>query len=165
MSDINKGGVDFVCSTFGVRGFYSVAAPENLSHDGCYDVIFVGSLFSHLPVTIWASWLSRLYEMLSKNGVLVFSTLGMDLYNQIAPEYRKEFETGTEGFFFSETTNQGGGNLPPDIYGTTYVSDSYVRRVVASHSLGKLIGFYPKGLSALQDVYVITNQPAAASMS
>jgi SAM-dependent methyltransferase len=158
VSDINKEAVDFVCSTFGVQGFYSVATPEKLSHDGCSDVIFVGSLFSHLPVTIWASWLSRLYGMLTKNGVLVFSTHGMDLYNQIAPAGRKELETDTEGFFYGEMTFGGGGILPPTIYGTTYVSDSYVRQVVDSRALGNLIGFYPKGLSKLQDVYVITNQ-------
>jgi SAM-dependent methyltransferase len=156
VSDINKPAVDFVCNTFGVRGFYSVAAPENLSHDGRYDVIFVASLFSHLPVTTWPSWLSRLYLMLTKNGVLVFSTHGMDLCNQIAPAERKQLDTGTEGFLYSETTFGGGPSLPPDIYGTTYVSESYVRGVVASRSLGKLIGFYPKKLSALQDVYVIT---------
>ena len=155
VSDINKEAVDFVCRTFPVKGFYSVGTPEELSHDGCYDVIFVGSLFSHFPVTIWASWLSRLYGMLTKNGVLVFSTHGMDLYNQLGPAARKELETDTEGFFYGETTFQGRANLPPTIYGTTYVSESYVRQVVASRALGNLIGFYPKGLSALQDVYVI----------
>ncbi|HZI50740.1 MAG TPA: class I SAM-dependent methyltransferase, partial [Terriglobia bacterium] len=158
VSDINKEAVDFVCRTFGVKGFYSVGTPEKLSHDGYYDVIFVGSLFSHLPVTIWASWLSRLYGMLSKNGVLVFSTHGMDLYKQIAPAERQRLETDTEGFFYGEVTFGGGGILPPTIYGTTYVSDSYVRQVVKSRALGNLIGFYPKGLSQLQDVYVIRDQ-------
>jgi len=155
VSDINKEAVDFVCSTFGVKGFYSVGTPEKLSYDGRHDVIFVGSLFSHLPVTTWASWLSRLYGMLTKNGVLVFSTHGMDLYDKIAPAGRKELKTDTEGFFYGEATYQGEANLPPTIYGTTYVSESYVRQVVASRGLGNLSGFYPKGLSALQDVYVI----------
>jgi SAM-dependent methyltransferase len=152
VSDINKAAVDFVRRAFGVRGFYSVAAPEHLNHDGRYDVIFVCSLFSHLPLNTWASWLSKLYSLLTPNGVLVFSTHSVNSCDDLPPGEHQKLETGEEGFLFSDITY---GDLPPEIYGTTYVSEGYVRRVVASHALGKLIGFYPNGMSGVQDVYVI----------
>ena len=82
-SDILTGAVDFVTDTFGVRGINSARKPADLVFDRTFDLIFVASLFSHLPRRRFLGWLKALHKGLSPNGLLVFSTHGASRFPQI----------------------------------------------------------------------------------
>ena len=154
VSDIDHAAVDWVRKTFGVTGFYSVADPRDLHHDRQYDVVFVASLFSHLPRSLWLPWLLRLRSLLEKDGLLVFSTLNLDAYEAVGRDGRE-----VEGGFFFRSENETLGRLPAEIYGLSYVSDIFVRRLVEDESLGPLVGFYPNKLfERFQDVYVLKKE-------
>lgn len=75
--DILRDGVDFNASTFGAIPVYSHDDPMKipLKH-GAFDLIWVGSLFTHLDPDIWPIWLSALCSFLSSRGTLVFTTHG-----------------------------------------------------------------------------------------
>ena len=49
VSDVVPGSVDFLRDTLGVKGFYSSSEPQALKAPEHYEMIFVLSLFTHLP--------------------------------------------------------------------------------------------------------------------
>jgi SAM-dependent methyltransferase len=159
VSDINASAVAFTCDTFGVRGFSSVEDPSNLDHDDRYDVIFVGSLFTHLSHTYWGAWLQCLYSLLKERGLLVFSTHGLPVLDRIyGARWKPRVQTAEEGFFFI-TTNETHGRLPTSYYGATFVTEAYVRGFVRANGLGDVKAFHPAKLN-FQDVFVLEKTPS-----
>jgi 2-polyprenyl-3-methyl-5-hydroxy-6-metoxy-1,4-benzoquinol methylase len=154
VSDICQEAVDFNRKMLGVRGFASVSRPEALVHEGRYDVIFVASLFSHLCHGDWLAWLKRLGEMLTTNGLLVVSTHGHHAYNILDKEVQGLFQHQEPGFYFSHC-NETHGRLAAEQYGSAYVTEEYVRRVVAQEQHLRLVAFFPRKLCNYQDIYII----------
>jgi SAM-dependent methyltransferase len=152
VSDIDRGAVDFVARTFGVRGLYSTREPEQLVHDVRYDLILVVSLFSHLPIQTWTRWLNRLNDLLLPDGLLVFSTLPWQAGDSPPiPEQTEAFELG---LLYSEQ-NETRGRLRGDDYGTSFVRTEFVLDAVEEHFTGRLVRHLPLALNGVQDVYVL----------
>ena len=61
---------------FGVRTVESTYIPEEFSPKSSFDIIFVFSLFTHLPRSTWERWLISLYDCLNPGGHLIFTTHG-----------------------------------------------------------------------------------------
>ena len=155
VSDIDHDAVEFVRRTFGVRGFDSVADPERLQHRERYEVIVVVSLFSHLSEGVWTAWARRLSSMLVEGGLLVFSTNGRSAYESLDAERRRQLEAPVPGFHY-RPFNETRGRLAGDLYGTTYVTEEYVRRVFTPDLGVRMAGVHPgKLFGGAQDVYVI----------
>ena len=57
-SDIQAPAVAFVERSFGVQGLLSSADPEQFAPAQRFDVIWVASLFSHLPQPLFQAWLA-----------------------------------------------------------------------------------------------------------
>ncbi len=148
VSDIYKGAVDFQKKIFGVNGFYSETEPSKLRFPRKFEVIYAGSLFSHLPVTRFEEWLSTLSNILEDNGIFIFSTHGETL---CPPGFQVD-PSGFTFFKFSESRS-----LSTDEYGCTFVTRAWVER------LGKKLGirniyFKEKELWGSQDIYVVTKE-------
>jgi len=73
--DISREGVDFCVDTFGVRGLYSSTDPADIK-TGTYDLIWCGSLMTHMPEDRWDPWLSFFEDHLNPGGTVVFTTHG-----------------------------------------------------------------------------------------
>lgn len=69
--DINRSGVDFCTSTFNGKGLYSEPDLTTVDLGQDYDLIWVGSLFTHLNEKRTAKWLAYLAGVLSDRGVLI----------------------------------------------------------------------------------------------
>jgi len=123
VSDVVPGSVDFLKHTFGVQGFESHTDPAQLQWPRRFDVIFVLSLFSHLPSRTWNTWLQRLVAGLAPGGVLVFSTHGEKCARMAQVTLD---EQGFAFFASSESTALDG-----EVYGCTYSAEAYVRRAIA----------------------------------
>jgi SAM-dependent methyltransferase len=76
--DSNKGGVDFCAKEFKAKPVYSNFAFSNLAFDRKFDLIWVGSVFTHLSRERWPKLLTLLRSVLAENGSLLFSTHGRD---------------------------------------------------------------------------------------
>jgi len=122
VSDVVDGSVDFLKDTLKVDGFYSSTDPDQLKIPGHYDVIFVLSLFSHLPANVWQKWFRVLYESLSTNGVLIFSTHGAKCATLDGVDW------GNEQYRFFPSSESS--VLDGQTYGATYASAEYVTQVV-----------------------------------
>ena len=147
VSDILEGGMEFQAREFGVRTILSTSFPENLAAPEKYDLIFVASLFTHLPPSTFRPWLERLAALLEPEGLLIFSVHD----ESIAPEKVGE---GINFEAYSESRV-----LDASDYGSTWVTESYVREQVASIDPGFACVRLPRGLSEWQDLYVVSPSP------
>jgi len=125
VSDVVADAVDFARSAFGVAGFVSAAVPEQVRHDERHDVVFVLSLFSHLPRATWARWLARIWAMVAPGGVLVFTTHGD------AAVRMQGVTLDADGFFFTPSSESNA--IGAQEYGTAFSSEAFVRACIAEH--------------------------------
>lgn len=147
VSDIYREAVDWQHRQFGVCGVYSTPSPNEFPLVTSFDMIFVGSLFSHLPETLFEQWLNRLFNMLNPGGVIIFSV--HDCHLMLATN-SKDQAFHYEKYSESDT-------LPHEIYGMTYVSEKYVNELIykvcpESHGIYRR---FVKGLYENQDLYIV----------
>ena len=147
VSDILEGGMEFQAEQFGVRTILSTTNPQNFVAPEKYDLIFVASLFTHLPEATFTAWLRRLASLLTPNGLLIFSVHDEGL----APE---PFEGGIK--FESRSESRV---LDVNDYGSTWVTEDYVRAQVAAIDPGYACIRMRRALAEWQDVYVVSPSP------
>jgi SAM-dependent methyltransferase len=148
VSDILEGGVAFQSAQFGVRSLLSTTDPAQFEAPERYDLIFVASLFTHLPPATFTSWLRRLADLLEPEGLLIFSVHDEDLTPDQVEGIR--FESQSESRV-----------LDVEEYGTTFVTEEYVRGQVSGIGESWACVRLPRALSDWQDVYVISPAPIA----
>lgn len=162
-SDIVTDGVDFCAQTFGARGVYSDLAPSPELFGERYDLIWVGSLFTHLDRDRWVDFLDLLHELLAPDGVLVMTTHG-DLvaermrtgahygYPETAVAAALENYERT-GFGFMRAEHDIG------VYGLSISNPPWVTREVLRHADTRIVS-YTEGLWANhQDVLGVVQRP------
>ena len=151
-SDIYAGAVEFQRKQFGVNGFVSCHEPSELACDETFDLIFVASLFTHLPRHRFEQWLARLFQMLSPRGVLAFSVHDETLVaGRAMPE---------DGYLFVKASESR--SLDLDEYGSTYVTEGYM-----SGAIARVIGAgahwhykrLPLALCGAHDMYLVARDP------
>lgn len=154
-ADVQPGTVDFLRAEFGVDGFYSSATPEDIAINRKFEIVFVLSLFSHLPPKTWISWLRALHAFLLPGGLLIFTFHGE------AFAEKSGVELPADGTLFIPSSESRA--LQEDQYGTTFVSRAYVEDVV-SRALGSAINVYRRlWFWSGQDVVIVANhEPARA---
>ncbi|MFM9265001.1 methyltransferase [Tychonema sp. BBK16] len=150
VADISTKAVKFQTEYFGVNGIISTRNPENYLVDTKFDCIIVNSFFSHMPERTFSKWLENLYNSLTPNGILIFSVHDECLRAPGA-------EMPEEGILFSP--NSEIQSLDKADYGTTYVTEKFVRQIVDKVSSSKaFVHRIEKGLCRFQDLYIVTNQ-------
>lgn len=148
VSDVVPGSVEFLCHHFGVQGFASSTQPSALQVPGRYEVVFVLSLFSHLPDSTWAAWLAKLHSAVAPGGVLVFSTHG----EKCAQASRVNWDANGYAFFPSSESHAIDGAE----YGTTYTSADYVKRAIATVAPRANVFHLPATFWGNQDAFVVS---------
>ena len=124
--DHYPGGVNFCARVFGARPLLS--APRNLGevelHDS-YDLIWVGSLFTHVGEEDWHTLLAAFTGALAEDGVLVFTAYGrniaewirsgrtkLNLYDEHLEQIVRDYDERGFGFFPDfEPENRHGDSL------------------------------------------------------
>lgn len=74
--DIDPAGVDFCAASFGGRGIYSRRELTEVDFGGRFDVIWIGSLFTHVDRKRTERWLRYLCQHLTNDGILLASFHG-----------------------------------------------------------------------------------------
>jgi SAM-dependent methyltransferase len=150
-SEIQPDAVSYATRRFGVHGLQSSERPEDFDPDERFDLIWVASLFSHLPPGLFQRWLKRLAELLSPQGIMLFTVHDQALLPA-------DMEMPEAGILYIEGSENA--DLSTDIYGTTFVNEGYVRAAVADmlgddNSCMRL----PRLINYEQDAYVIGGSP------
>jgi hypothetical protein len=118
-------------------------------------VVFVFSLFTHLPDTSWRDWLRALTGLVRPGGHFIFSTHSYELIAQLNPVEFGNPKTWIEEFLFWEV-NETNGRLQSSVYGSNVLKQSYVRRAVDELPGFELIYHYKGGeFDRYHDMYVI----------
>lgn len=151
-SEIQPEAVRYVQSTFGVASVPSAFDPAAFEPGRRFDFIWVASLFSHLPDHLFHRWVARLHALLTPRGVLCFTVHDECL---LPPE----IPMPASGIHFIGSSEIE--ELDNRAYGTTFVTESYVRRAIASATgvpEGRAVRL-PRALANEQDLYVVPSAP------
>lgn len=146
VSDVVDGSVDFLRDTFGVSGFYSSLDPRQMEVEKKFEIIFVLSLFSHLPEASWQPWISKLMSMLEPGGVLIFTTHGERACRDMG------YVLPEGGYGFVEQSESR--TLEGACYGTTFASEQYVTTALGNIAPGCRVEFFPAQFWA-QDAFAV----------
>lgn len=154
ISDIYAEAVAWQARTFGVHAFPSATSPDLVRHERTHDVVWVGSMFSHLPEGLFHDWLAKLWSFVSPRGVLCFSVHDETLL----PAGEPMDASGIRYFRFSES-----GSLDHDIYGMSYVTEAFVAEAISRLPGASGHKRFFKGLYENQDLYVVAGPEADIS--
>ncbi len=147
VSDLMPGAIEFIHDKFGLPGFASHHDPRAVRFPRRFAVVFVLSLFSHLPRDSWRDWLDTLFGAVETGGILVFTTHG-DGFAQ-----RNDVALDAEGFFF--TASSESDHLDGARYGTTITSEAFVRRAVDALDNAELLLMQPDHFWVGQDAWLV----------
>jgi SAM-dependent methyltransferase len=74
--DLDQDAVDFCARVFDAIPVYSREQPNEIPIEGNFDLIWCGSLLTHLNAEHWSEFLKLFESLLVPGGILVFSTHG-----------------------------------------------------------------------------------------
>jgi len=152
-SDVLPGSMDFAREQFGVKAFESSFDPATIEFPQRYDLVFVLSLFTHLPVSLWGAWLRALGDAVAPGGVLLFSVHSEELARE-----DRGVTLNDEGYcFFAHSESP---SLSPDNYGTTFTTRRLVEEQVRAALGTDPVLFQPGAFWVGQDaVAVMPDKP------
>lgn len=165
--DLEKEAVDFCAKTFDVLGFYSSQEFDALDLQEKFDLVWVGSLITHLDANSIAKFFNFVRRHLSKNGIAVVSSHGPFVAGRIRQSLlddKRSYGLSLEamrsmlasyfenGFGFSAYQNHqiAGGN-----YGVSMCSERWLRRVASDAKLS-VISYEHHSWDDHQDVLSVT---------
>jgi SAM-dependent methyltransferase len=162
--DTDARRVQFCADVLGARGIRSRQNPMTLDLGGPFDVIWSGSLFSHLAAERFASFLKLFESVLSPRGVIVFTAYGRYLTNELRtgvntfnltaeqiPEVLQDHDR--DGFGFAVTFSDENGDA---FTSRTWICDLLERELPDL----RLLLYYERGWLD-QDVIALTKSWAA----
>jgi SAM-dependent methyltransferase len=150
VADVYEDGLRFQQERFGVHAVASTVRPEDFALDETFDAVFVTSLFTHLPEARFVDWLRVLCGRLRPGGVLAFSTHHPSLLEP-CPDLPES------GLLFR--ANSESNSLDPSDYGSTWVTEAFVRGALARVAPGCSVLRLARGLCNYQDLYVAVLEP------
>ena len=146
-SEIQSDAVDFAAAEFGVHGVLSAMDPQHFDLGIQFDFIWVASLFSHLPRELFHGWLARLVSLTTPDGIVCFSVHDECLLPARIP-------MPADGIHFIASSENA--ELDGNAYGTTFVSEAFVRNAIAAVcGTGHPYFRVRRALANEQDLYVV----------
>lgn len=168
--DINQDGVDFCVSRFGVIPFYSKTNLLEVVLPRKFDLIWCGSLASHLPEEQCKVLFRLLLGALENNGILCITTCGRgmqwaheNVFKTIhASAYEKigrDLKTGPFGF--APYDYQYGQYATAESYGMAFLYPEWVEKNILTPEIQVLL-FREKAWHGTQDVWCLIKRPISA---
>lgn len=159
--DIDRDGVDFCASQFGAEPVYSVEDPARIPIRGTFDLIWCGSLLTHVDAPRWPGFLHLFRSLLAPDGVCVFTTHGVGAVEYIehgrstygVPAPRKLLRH-YERYGFGYQPYQPGSR-----YGISMSSVGWVVGQIAKLADTRLVMYLEKGWNNHQDVVAFGPRP------
>jgi SAM-dependent methyltransferase len=164
VTDIRTNDLAFCVEEFSVSSWASGVSTEELSAPRHYDVIWVGSVITHLPETLSIRLILKLLSWLNPNGVLVLSmhgrfarSNGPKAHNYGVEGRWAEIEQGYEG-----SVGYGYVDYPFQTdYGISLAKPSWTARLIETMPEFRLVLFSECAWDGHHDVVAIQNRPVA----
>lgn len=171
--DLLTDGVDFCAKQFGAVPLYSHADPARIPTDEQFELIWSGSLLTHLDAPLWLPFLEFFANHLAPDGLLVFSTLGR--FAALYPPQRQVLRNEhleplrsaylSEGFAYMDQTDPRCPWHTPTLesgYGLTWASPSWVLQQVTRVPNLRLLALWERGWNEHQDLVIAVKRPVGA---
>jgi SAM-dependent methyltransferase len=155
--DIDHEAVDFCAATFGAIPVYGREYPGEIELEEKFDLIWCGSLFTHLDQPYWKEFLDVFESALVVGGIVIFTTCGRKIAAKLEDDedgatFMKEADARAAILEGYKETGFGFANysLPdemhdelslPDTYGISLVEPSWVCRLLESRPGLQLVSF------------------------
>jgi SAM-dependent methyltransferase len=148
--DVDRPAVDWCANHLPeVRTFVNEPGPPLALPDAELDLVWCGSVFTHLDEARQDAWLDELRRVLRPGGWLLASVLGPTRWADLPPATVRTIRE--KGFLFARTEPTGW--IRPEWYQTAWHTEDYVRR---HWSRGfEVCRYLPQGLHANQDLAVL----------
>ena len=150
-SDLDLDAVSFCETTFGVDTFVSCEDPRRLTVDRQFNLIWTGSLLTHLDAAKWRLFARFFESLLKPGGVVVFTTHGAPASERIRehedPDLLRAYDQ--TGFGYADYPESPG-------YGVSLSTLEWVRTLFASETDLRFIHHAEGGWNDYQDVMTYT---------
>ncbi len=160
--DINRGAVDFCAREFDTFPVYSSNPISAVKLDTSFDLIWCGSLLTHLDPHGWNNFITFFHRHLTSEGCLIFTTHGREALRRLrhgtffhpqmlTDEYKDRFLASYEegGIAYIDYPWMQG-------YGISFSSCSWVLRFLerSFSSTRTRVIYLERGWAGVQDVYI-----------
>jgi trans-aconitate methyltransferase len=155
--DIDGAGVNFCSQKFGGHPIYSRAELTQVVLGGPFDVIWIGSLFTHVDEARTQRWLRYLCTQLNQDGILLATFHGVWAREVQERHYKmigeKEWTAILEQ---TERTGFGYARYPgPDDYGISLSRPSKLIDIASAIENIKILSYTERGWADHHDVLTI----------
>ena len=159
VSEIDVNAIEFCEETFQCRGVVSSPDFDNLTLPGPFDLIWCGSLLTHLPEDEAKGLLRLFFRHLSPKGTCIITTLGQRSADWISSgdsSYGLTKAAQREILSQFEKTGYGyAGYTAGSGYGISVISRDRMQRLVAETGAWHETSFIEHGWDEHQDVYAL----------
>jgi SAM-dependent methyltransferase len=139
--DIDRDAVDYCAKTFGAEPVYSRHDPAEIEFDGDFDLIWCGSLFTHLDEQRWPGFFELFHRVLRSYGIFLFTTAGRFSAEKLRrdplgfedPEFLTRFDAC--GYTYTEYPVETKESIDIPVYGQSLSSLSWVIRFLEEQGL------------------------------
>lgn len=154
--DIEQDAVDFCCRVFNVRTVYSKKRPSDINIMDRFDLIWCGSLLTHLNLDRWPEFLDFFCSVLNSRGILVFTTHGRYCAERIrSGDFTYGLGDSELRVLLADYYRTGFGYVNysnADEYGISLSSPSHVLKLIEKYHDFKLLLYNEKGWDNHHDV-------------
>jgi SAM-dependent methyltransferase len=162
--DILRDGVDFCARTFGATPIYSHEDPRQVDLGREFDLIWCGSLLTHVNPELWSGFFDLFESALAPGGLLVFTTHGRRQahliktgeleFPRLGPERTERLleEFDRTGFGYQNRHGQ-------DNYGISLSAPSWVCGQLEQRSGWRLVTCTEMAWNNFQDSYACVRRP------
>lgn len=168
--DLYQDRIDFCASAFGVKAIKSREDFDQLVFPEKFEVIWCGSLLTHLPATLFKKCMALFSRSLNPGGIAVVTLQGRHSphiqkhkwkYIDDASFAKAEAGFRAEGFGYVDY-NLKAQFFEQDAYGVTLSSPSWVMRTLEADESIRITGFMERRWDECQDVVVFKKTPIHA---
>jgi SAM-dependent methyltransferase len=165
--EIDKSGADFCAREFGGTAVYSRPELTEIDIPGDLDLIWIGSLFTHVDEDRTRRWLRHLASRLAPNGVLVATFHGLLAITEqtIRPmiddaAWRSILEQyGQTGFGYASYTGYELGD-----YGISVSNPSKIMEIATSIPETRVLSYSERGWADNHDVLALVKNDRARQL-
>lgn len=158
--DVDARGVEWCQANLaGVLSLVNDPLPPLPYADGQFDLIFCGSVFTHLNEARQDAWLAELCRILSTEGLLVASVHGAHCWSGLPASTVRRIES--QGFVFARVAGDEG--IHPEWYQAAWHTQKYVEQHWSQFIA--ILTYIPQGHYDYQDLIVgrkVANHPERA---